>query len=102
MTFEFGGWAPSLVVELSAVEALAFTFGFGGWVLGLAVELLAVEVVTLAFGFDGWSGVLAVVLLLVAFEVGHDLAFALVFGFGDWVEVIVGGRYAFLIEVYVS
>jgi hypothetical protein len=92
LTFGFGGWAPSLVVELPAVEALAFTFGFGGWVLGLAVELLAVEVVALTFGFDGWSGVLAVVLLLVAFEVG----------FGDWVGMIVGGRYASLTEVYVS
>ena len=91
-----------MVVELPAIEALAFTFGFGGWALGLAVELLAVGVVALTFGFDGWSGVLAVVLLLVAFEVGHDLAFALVFGFGDSVGVIVGGRYASLTEVYVS
>ena len=102
MTFGFGGWVPSLVVELPAVEVLEFTLRFGGWVLGLAVELLAVEVVALTFGFDGWSGVLAVVLLLVAFGVGHDLAFELVFGFGDSVGVIVGGRYASLTEVYVS
>ena len=73
-----------MVVELPTVEIPAFTFGFGGWVP--VVELLAVEVVALTFRLDGWSGVLAVVLLL---------------GLGDWVEV-VGGRYALLIEVYVS
>jgi len=71
LTFGFGSWASSLVVELPAVEVPAFTFGFSGWVLGLVVELLAIEVVALAFGFGGWSGVLAVVLLLVAFEVSR-------------------------------
>jgi hypothetical protein len=70
----------------------------------LVVELPAVEVLALTSGFDGWNGVLAVVLLLIAFEVGRGLAFeplGLVFGSGDWVEVAVG-RYALLIEVYVS
>jgi hypothetical protein len=104
LAFGFGGWAPSLVVELPAVEVLAFAFGFGSWVLSLVAKLPAVEVLALTSECDGWSEVLAVALLLVAFEVGRGLAsvrLGWVFESGDGVEVAVG-RYAFLIELYVS
>jgi hypothetical protein len=61
-------------------------------------------VLAFAFGFDGRSGGLAVALLLVAFGVGRGLAskpLGLVLESGDVVEVAVG-RYALLIEVYMS
>jgi hypothetical protein len=53
---------------------LALAFGLSGWAPSLVVELPAVEVLALTSGCDGWSEVLTVVLLLVAFEVGRGLA----------------------------
>lgn len=128
LVFGLNGWTWTwavelLVLELPVVELLALAFGFGGWAAGLAVELLAVELLALAFGFDGWSGALAVEPLVVAFEAGGGLAvepLALAFGFGDlgeglavkggtganditvFVAVVLEGRYASLMEVYVS